>query len=285
MFSQLTDCRIYLSATILATGISFSARNRVFRRRKLDIRARLRRYAYGLHAFGRSWAMSSVTVVPDMVSQAAGQLETIGSALDEAHASAAAPTTAMATPAADEVSAAVTALMNKTAQEYQALSAQVAKFHSQFVDLLKTGVGSYSSTEAANAAAIKEPTHHGPFRVLHPRGGRIEAETAAAAIKEPTHHGPFRVLHPRGGRIEAETAAAAIKEPTHHGPFRVLHPRGGRIEAETAAAAVKEPTHHGPFRVLHPRGGERETAEAAAAIKEPTHHGPFRVLHPRGGRD
>ena len=225
--------------------------------------------------------MSSVTVVPDMVSQAAGQLETIGSALDEAHASAAAPTTAMATPAADEVSAAVTALMNKTAQEYQALSAQVAKFHSQFVDLLKAGVGSYSSTEAANAAAIKEPAPHGPFRVLHPRGGETRAAETAAAIKEPTHHGPFRVLHPRGGRIEAETAAA-IKEPTHHGPFRVLHPRGGETRAAEAAAAIREPTHHGPFRVLHPRGGGIE-AEAAAAIREPTHHGPFRVLHPRGG--
>jgi hypothetical protein len=98
--------------------------------------------------------MSSLMVVPDAVGQAAGRLETIGSALNAAHATAAGPTTGVLAPAADEVSAAITALMNSSAQEFQALSARAAMFHSQFVGLLNAGAGAYASTEAAAAFGL-----------------------------------------------------------------------------------------------------------------------------------
>ena len=45
---------------------------------------------------------------------------------------------------ADEVSAAVAALFGSHAQAYQALSAQAAAFHSQFVQLVHTGAGHYA---------------------------------------------------------------------------------------------------------------------------------------------
>jgi PE family len=99
------------------------------------------------------WAMSFVSVVPDIVAQAAGELESLGSTLSAANAAAAAPTIGVAAPAADEVSAAIATLLGRHAQEFQALSAQAATFHSQFVNLLNAGAGSYISTEIANTLA------------------------------------------------------------------------------------------------------------------------------------
>jgi type IV secretory pathway VirJ component len=98
--------------------------------------------------------MSSLMVAPEAVSQAAGQLGTIGSELNAAHVTAAPPTTGVLAPAADEVSAAITALMGTHAQQFQAVSAQMATFHNQFVGLVKSGAGAYVSSEATNAQTL-----------------------------------------------------------------------------------------------------------------------------------
>jgi hypothetical protein len=95
--------------------------------------------------------MSFVSVTPDIVGQAAGELDSIGSTLSAANAAAAASTTAVAAPGADAVSAAVAALLGAHAEDYQAIGAQAADFHSEFVSLLNAGTGSYVSTELANA--------------------------------------------------------------------------------------------------------------------------------------
>ena len=95
--------------------------------------------------------MSFVSVTPDVVGEAAGELDSIGSALSAANAAAAASTTGIVAPGADAVSAAVAALLGAHAEEYQAVGAQAADFHSQFVSLLNAGTGSYVSTELANA--------------------------------------------------------------------------------------------------------------------------------------
>lgn len=102
--------------------------------------------------------MSFVNAVPGVITQAAGELDRLGSTLSAANAVAADATTGMAAPAADEVSAAIAALMNAQAQEYQSLSARVATFHDEFVNLLNAGAGSYTSAEIANthAAAASE---------------------------------------------------------------------------------------------------------------------------------
>jgi PE family len=97
--------------------------------------------------------MSFVSVTPDIVGQAAGELGSIGSTLSAANAAAAASTTGIVAPGADAVSAAVAALLGAHAEEYQAIGAQAADFHSQFVSLLNAGTGSYVSTELANARA------------------------------------------------------------------------------------------------------------------------------------
>ncbi|HUH71208.1 MAG TPA: PE family protein [Mycobacterium sp.] len=97
--------------------------------------------------------MSFVGVVPDIVAQAAGELESLGSTLSAANAAAAAATTRVVAPGLDEVSAVITAVFNQQGLSYQALSAQAATFHSQFANLLNAGTVSYNSTEIANARA------------------------------------------------------------------------------------------------------------------------------------
>ncbi|BBX96227.1 PE family protein [Mycobacterium lacus] len=98
--------------------------------------------------------MSFLSVVPDIVGAAAGKLEGIGSALNAANAAAATPTTGLAPMAADEVSAAVTAMFATHAQAYQALSAQAAAFHDQFTRALNAGAGAYVSADIANATLV-----------------------------------------------------------------------------------------------------------------------------------
>jgi hypothetical protein len=97
--------------------------------------------------------MSYVTTQPEMLSAAAGDLHSIGSAVSAGNAAAAAPTTGVVPAAADEVSALTAAQFAAHAQMYQDFSAQAAAIHQQFVATLATSAGSYQATEAANAAA------------------------------------------------------------------------------------------------------------------------------------
>jgi hypothetical protein len=98
--------------------------------------------------------MSLVIVAPEMVAAAATDLRSIGSTVSAANAAAAAPTTAVLTAAGDEVSAAVAALFSRYGSEFQGLSAQVANFHSQFVQTLHSAAGGYAGTEAANVRGL-----------------------------------------------------------------------------------------------------------------------------------
>jgi hypothetical protein len=97
--------------------------------------------------------MSFVTTQPEALSAAAGDLQGIGSTVSAADAVAAAPTTGVVPAAADEVSALTAAQFTAHAQMYQAVSAQAAAIHQQFVTTLAASAGSYAATEAANAAA------------------------------------------------------------------------------------------------------------------------------------
>jgi PE family len=99
--------------------------------------------------------LSYVLVAPDMVAEAAGNLAGIGSAINGANAAAAASTTQLLPAASDEASGATSALFGGYAQEYQALSAQMALFHDQFVQALTSGAGMYAATEAANASPLQ----------------------------------------------------------------------------------------------------------------------------------
>jgi hypothetical protein len=97
--------------------------------------------------------MSFVTTQPEALSSAATTLGGIGSSFSAQNTAAASPTTGVVPAAADEVSALTAAQFAAHAQLYQAVAAQAAAIHEQFVNTLATSSGSYAATEAANAAA------------------------------------------------------------------------------------------------------------------------------------
>ena len=97
--------------------------------------------------------MSFVTAQPEALAAAASSLAGIGSAMSAGNAAAAAPTTGVVPAAADEVSALTAAQFVAHAQMYQAMAAQAAAIHQQFVATLGASSGSYAATEAANAAS------------------------------------------------------------------------------------------------------------------------------------
>ncbi len=99
--------------------------------------------------------MSFVVTIPEALAAVATDLAGIGSTIGTANAAAAVPTTTVLAAAADEVSAAMAALFSGHAQAYQALSAQAALFHEQFVRALTAGAGSYAAAEAASAAPLE----------------------------------------------------------------------------------------------------------------------------------
>ena len=99
--------------------------------------------------------MSYVVAAPEFLASAASDLSGIGSSLSAGHAVAAVPTTAVVAAAGDEVSAAVASLFSGHGQAFQALGAQAAAFHDQFVQALNAGAGAYASTEAASAGPLQ----------------------------------------------------------------------------------------------------------------------------------
>ena len=101
--------------------------------------------------------MSLVIATPDVLASAATDLANIGSTITAADAAAAFSTTGVLAAAEDEVSTAIAALFSVHGQDFQAISAQAAAFHAQFVRALNAGVGAYAAAEAANAAATANP--------------------------------------------------------------------------------------------------------------------------------
>src|SRR3984885_5415477 len=99
--------------------------------------------------------MSYLVATPDLLTAAATDVAGIGSTPRGANAGAFAPTTGGIPTAAHEGSAALQSLFNVHAQGYQALSAQAAAFHAEFVQALTAGAGSYASAEAANASPLQ----------------------------------------------------------------------------------------------------------------------------------
>src|SRR6516165_10579829 len=98
--------------------------------------------------------MSYLIAAPEMMTSAATDVASIGSTLDVATAAAAAPTTGIVVAAEDEVSAAIAAVFSGHGEGFQALGAQAAAFHEQFVQAVTAGAASYVGAEAANVAAF-----------------------------------------------------------------------------------------------------------------------------------
>jgi hypothetical protein len=138
--------------------------------------------------------VSFLSAAPELMSAAALDLQGVGSALSEAHAAAAGATTRVAAAAADEVSTAIASLFSAHAEEFQALGAQAAAFHDQFVRALSASAGSYAGAEGANATllleqlqqdvltAVNAPTQALLGRPLIGTGGASSEVGAAAGV-------------------------------------------------------------------------------------------------------
>ncbi|OBK38077.1 PE family protein [Mycobacterium sp. 1245111.1] len=99
--------------------------------------------------------MLYVTTQPEALSATAADLAGIGAAMGAQNSAAAAPTTGVTPPAADEVSALVAAQFAIHAEMYQAVSTQAESIHRQLVSTLAANALAYATTEAANAAAAR----------------------------------------------------------------------------------------------------------------------------------
>lgn len=97
--------------------------------------------------------MSFVNVDPESLTAAAGNLEGIGAGLAARNAAVAEPTTGVMPPAADVVSGMTAAQFAAHALMYQTVAALGAQVHELFVSTLGASAGSYTITEAGNAAA------------------------------------------------------------------------------------------------------------------------------------
>jgi PE family/PPE-SVP subfamily C-terminal region len=96
--------------------------------------------------------MAYVSTAPAAISAAATQIEGIGNSFAAESTAAAAPTTAIAPAAADEVSTLQAGTFSTYGQLYQTVSADAQTIYQQFANLLQSSSGSYSDTEAANQA-------------------------------------------------------------------------------------------------------------------------------------
>jgi hypothetical protein len=99
--------------------------------------------------------MSLVIAAPEILTDAAKSLASIGSTLGAANAAAAAPTTGVLAAAADEVSAAIATMLSQYGLSYQALSEQAAAFNAQFAQVLSGAGAAYAAAEAANASLLQ----------------------------------------------------------------------------------------------------------------------------------
>lgn len=103
---------------------------------------------------------------PEAIAAAATDLASIGSTIGAANAAAAANTTAVLAAGADQVSVAIAAAFGAHGQAYQALSAQAATFHIQFVQALTAAAyepapaGLHVIWRCWQTNAPYEPTRH-----------------------------------------------------------------------------------------------------------------------------
>lgn len=195
--------------------------------------------------------MSWVIAAPEYVAAAANDLAGIGSVLGQANMAALAPISGVLPAGADEVSAAISALFGAHAQAYQALSAQAAMFHQQFVQLMTAGAGEYAAAEAANvlpmqlaAGAINDPaalTVSAPAvkgaagTPQHVRAGGLSGTGGSVAPAQVSSNGGAVVA---SGVAPAVASARTASPAALAGSAAAVEPAGPTV---TAAPPVSAP--------------------------------------------
>ncbi|WP_156689645.1 PE family protein [Mycobacterium sp. Marseille-P9652] len=179
--------------------------------------------------------MSYVIATPDLVESAANNLAGIRSSLAEAAATAAGPTTGIATAAQDEISIAIASLFGNVGQEFQALSAQAQGFHQQFVELMNAGAGAYASAEAANAGQAL-------------LGGAVggEIQVGAQAISNAIADAPITLGTLSTGGVSALAGGVSSFGSAVAAPYQALV-----VNTATNLQAINATFSANPFPFLH----------------------------------
>jgi PE family len=95
--------------------------------------------------------MSYVTISPELLAAAAGQLQGIGLTVSAANAAVALPTTGVVPAAIDEVSAMTAARFAEYGRAYQMIATQAGVIHEEFLRTMHASADAYAATEAENA--------------------------------------------------------------------------------------------------------------------------------------
>jgi hypothetical protein len=154
--------------------------------------------------------MSFVIAAPELVSAAATDLENLRSTISAANSAAAGSTTALLPAAEDEVSAAIAALFGAHGTAFQALSAQAAAFHEEFVRVLNAGAGAYLSTELANAQQNLLNAVNAPVQGLLGHSAAASSLAAARTAALPLIGGGASVGHSINGVMTALHNGSAV---------------------------------------------------------------------------
>jgi hypothetical protein len=99
--------------------------------------------------------MSFVLAEPEIMAAVAANIQGIGSAVSEASAAAAAPTSGLLAAAGDEVSAAIASLFGAHGQEFQTVISQAQAFQNQFQHSLAGAANAYANAEVAIATGLQ----------------------------------------------------------------------------------------------------------------------------------
>ena len=134
--------------------------------------------------------MEYLVTAPEMLATTAANIGEIGSALSDANASAAGPTTGLVAAAEDEVSVAIAKLFGEYGQQYQAVLTQATAFHNEFTQTLAAAGNAYGQAEAANAATMSNAlsTLRAPILAMFgrtPTGGRPVASPRGRDSRAP----------------------------------------------------------------------------------------------------
>ncbi len=134
--------------------------------------------------------MEHLVTAPEMLASTAANIEEIGSALSDANASAAGPTTGLVAAAEDEVSVAIAKLFGGYGQQYQAVLTQATVFHNEFTQTLAAAGNAYGQAETANAATMSNAlsTLRAPILAMlgrTPTGGGTGGITTQTGFASP----------------------------------------------------------------------------------------------------
>jgi len=170
--------------------------------------------------------MSFVIATPDFIDSAATDLAGIGSRINEASATASAPTSELLAAGADEVSAAVAQVFGTHGEAYQALNARASAFHQQFVQLMNGSASQYFTAEAKSAQSMLYPFI----------GDGADGTTNAQGIGTPG--GAGGILWGNGGRGGDSTSIGAVGGVGGQGGFFGNGGAGATVALRSAPPAA-----------------------------------------------